>query len=170
MKTLRNRLSGHPGFVRSAFQFRCYLFPNQAFHFSKSPQKYLWLNFCCKDSKHQGMPAVAAGWGRWITLIASICNCKLRKLNFEKLRRFMLEQEGQEWTSKQSPVLKKVDLRVSTKNYKHLTILGTEVTKDKNGVFEDPCSGDSGGPLMYQDKSSLRWTLIGQIRPVYYHH
>ena len=82
----------------------------------------------------------------------------------------MLEQEGQEWTSKQSPVLKKVDLRVSTKNYKHLTILGTEVTKDKNGVFEDPCSGDSGGPLMYQDKSSLRWTLIGQIRPVYYHH
>ena len=63
----------------------------------------------------------------------------------------------------QSPVLRRVDLRVSMKKYKHFKMFGTELKKDKNGVFEDPCAGDSGGPLMYRDRSSHRWTLIGQI-------
>merc|ERR1712179_16850 len=93
-----------------------------------------------QDANHQGMSAVAAGWGR-----------------------FMIEQEGQEWTSKQSPVLRRVDLRVSKKKYDHFKMFGTELRKDENGVFEDPCAGDSGGPLMYKDRSSYRWTLIGTL-------
>ena len=64
--------------------------------------------------------------------------------------------------SGQSPLLKKVDLMVSRKNFKINTILGTE-TKQINGVYQDPCAGDSGGPLMYEDKSSQRWSVIGQI-------
>ena len=26
---------------------------------------------------------------------------------------------------------------------------------------KDPCSGDSGGPLMVQDKATSQWTIIG---------
>ena len=73
----------------------------------------------------------------------------------------MIEEEGQAWTAEQSTKLKRVDLRVSMKTYKHFKMLGTE-TRQKNGVYQDPCSGDSGGPLMYQDRSSGRWMLIGQ--------
>ena len=62
----------------------------------------------------------------------------------------------------QNPLLKRVDLMVSRKNFKINTILGTE-TKQINGVYQDPCAGDSGGPLMYEDKSSQRWSVIGQI-------
>ena len=80
--------------------------------------------------------------------------------------RFMIEQEGQDWTSKQSPVPRRVDLRVSKKKYKHFKMFGTELRKDENGVFEDPCAGDSGGPLMYRDRSSHRWTLIGHFNKI----
>ena len=73
----------------------------------------------------------------------------------------MVEEEGQAWTAKQSTKLKGVDLRVSMKTYKHFKMLGTE-TKEISGVYQDPCAGDSGGPLMYQDRSSGRWVLIGQ--------
>ena len=61
----------------------------------------------------------------------------------------------------QSPVLRKVNLKVSTKNYNHFKMFGTELSKDKTGMFQDACAGDSGGPLMYLEKSSQRWILIG---------
>ena len=79
----------------------------------------------------------------------------------------MREEKGKGWTSSkgQSPHLRRVDLRVSMKNYKHHTLLGTELKKI-NGVYQDPCAGDSGGPLMYEDTSSHRWTLIGQINVI----
>ena len=75
--------------------------------------------------------------------------------------RFMIEEEGKASTKQQSPMLKRVNLRVSMKSYKHFMMLGTE-TRQKNGEYQDPCAGDSGGPLMYQDRSSGRWMLIGQ--------
>ena len=72
----------------------------------------------------------------------------------------MIEEEGQAWTAEQSTKLKRVDLRVSMKTYQHFKMLGTE-TREIKGVYQDPCVGDSGGPLMYHDKSSGRWILIG---------
>ena len=75
----------------------------------------------------------------------------------------MVEEESQDWTKKQSTKLKRVNLRVSMKSYKHFMMLGTE-TRQKNGEYQDPCAGDSGGPLMYQDRSSGRWMLIGHSR------
>ena len=66
---------------------------------------------------------------------------------------------------RQSPMLKRVNLKVSTKSFKHTKMLGTLVEK-KDGVYQDPCAGDSGGPLMYKDKNSGRWILIGQSRIV----
>ena len=79
----------------------------------------------------------------------------------------MHKEKGKGWTASegQSPNLRRVDLRVSMKNYKHFTLLGTE-TKQINGVYQDPCAGDSGGPLMYEDKSSQRWIVIGQINVI----
>ena len=29
---------------------------------------------------------------------------------------------------------------------------------------QDPCAGDSGGPLMYQDPDSGRWVIIGWLK------
>ena len=67
---------------------------------------------------------------------------------------------------RQSPMLKRVNLKVSTKSFKHTKMLGTLVEK-KDGVYQDPCAGDSGGPLMYQDQSSGQWILIGQSETVH---
>ena len=63
--------------------------------------------------------------------------------------------------SAQSTFLKRVNLRVSNTTYKRYKMFGTELEK-KNGVWQDPCSGDSGGPLMYQDPESDRWVIIGE--------
>ena len=45
---------------------------------------------------------------------------------------------------RQSPVLRKVDLFVSTKKYKHSQMFGTMLEKNSLGEYKDPCSGDSG--------------------------
>ena len=62
-------------------------------------------------------------------------------------------------TGQQSDELLKADLIVSDHKYKHHKMFGTLVGEDK----KDPCSGDSGGPLMYRDKESGRWVAIGQF-------
>ena len=81
--------------------------------------------------------------------------------------RFMIEDKSQKWTAQQSSQLKRVNLRVSMKNFQHFMMLGTELKKGLDGEYQDPCAGDSGGPLMYQDKSSGRWILIGQNEAVH---
>ena len=73
----------------------------------------------------------------------------------------MIGEKGKPSTNAQSTQLKRVDLRVSMKNYRHFRMFGTDLEK-VDGVYKDPCSGDSGGPLMYRDKDSGRWILIGQ--------
>ena len=71
--------------------------------------------------------------------------------------------------------------------YSHPKMFGTELVKI-NGIHQvplafhqqqkvffffknpyhnhakDPCSGDSGGPLMVQDKATSQWTIIGNFR------
>ena len=59
-------------------------------------------------------------------------------------------------TKRQSETLQKVELTVSAHPYKHSKMFGTLVEGKK-----DPCSGDSGGPLMYKDEESGRWVIIG---------
>ena len=63
----------------------------------------------------------------------------------------------------QSPVLREVDLTVSSYKYKHKKMFGTLVKKNKDGEPMDPCSGDSGGPLMYYEEESRRYVVIGQF-------
>ena len=46
--------------------------------------------------------------------------------------------------SKQSSVLKAVKLTVSKKRYNHTKLIGTELSKNKGGEYQDPCTGDSG--------------------------
>ena len=77
--------------------------------------------------------------------------------------RFTTEVKKEEWTHLQSPELKRVDLTVSTHKFKHYKMFGT-LTEKKDGDYQDPCSGDSGGPLMYQMKNSRRWVIIGQFQ------
>ena len=50
----------------------------------------------------------------------------------------------------------KVDLKVSKHKYNLHKMFGTTVVNEK-----DPCSGDSGGPLMYKDKKTGRLVIIG---------
>merc|ERR1719315_313692 len=63
--------------------------------------------------------------------------------------------------SSQSRTLKHVNLTVSspatTSNYFYTDIPSID------GVPQDPCAGDSGGPLLHQDPTTLRWTIIGTV-------
>ena len=45
---------------------------------------------------------------------------------------------------RQSSVLKAVELKVSKKRYNHTKLIGTELSKNKEGQYKDPCQGDSG--------------------------
>ena len=71
-----------------------------------------------------------------------------------------MDNKQDPWTAYQSKFLKRVNLRVSNTTYKHIKMFGT-VVEFKRGEWQDPCAGDSGGPLMYQDPDSGRWIIIG---------
>jgi len=62
--------------------------------------------------------------------------------------------------SSQSRTLKKVELTVERERGNYY--FQTDVA-DINGVPQDPCAGDSGGPLLHQDPNSLRWMIIGTV-------
>ena len=66
----------------------------------------------------------------------------------------------EKYTQTPSNVLKRVNLRVSQTRFKHKLMFGTVMEK-KNGTYQDPCAGDSGGPLMYHHPGSGRWVIIG---------
>ena len=63
----------------------------------------------------KGLKAWAAGWGMHTKRLGSLSN-----------------------------ELRKVRLTVSRKDYKHPKIFGTELSKGKDGLYLDPCVGDSG--------------------------
>jgi len=44
--------------------------------------------------------------------------------------------------------LREVNLTVDEKKYAHRKMFGTKLEKNADGEYMDPCSGDSGGPLM----------------------
>ena len=61
----------------------------------------------------------------------------------------------------QSRELHYVDLTVSSTKFKTPKMFGTITTK-YNGMWNDACAGDSGGPLMIPDKDwEHRFVLIG---------
>merc|ERR1719315_288226 len=105
----------------------------------KHPAKYSSkVSPICLPEPHAefgGMKATAAGWGR---------------------------TDKPSVNKKQSPVLKSVDLTVDPMEYKHKKMFGTKVSMKEN-QYQDPCTGDSGGPLMYYNKTTSRYVLIGTV-------
>jgi len=98
----------------------------------------------------------------------------------QKVRPICLPREGREYGGRSaiavgwgktgrwhnSDVLKRVDLIVSRKRYKHEKILGTVLHKDFDGstlMYQDPCAADSGGPLMYFNKARRSYEIIGTL-------
>jgi len=74
---------------------------------------------------------------------------------------------GWGWTPEdrgQSRFLKHIDLTVS----KNQTRAGANYLKTDvawiNEVPQDVCNGDSGSPLMHQDPTTKRWTIIGTLQ------
>ena len=70
------------------------------------------------------------------------------------------------WTGAQSDLLKRVTLTVSKTKYNHTKMFGTLVegpADSGKGEWQDPCAGDAGGPLMYQEPSSNKWVIIGWL-------
>ena len=86
----------------------------------KEPVKFSRrVNPICLPHPNQdfgGKKALAAGWGR---------------------------TDKHSVNPRQSLMLQKVWLTVSTKKYKHKKMFGTVVSK-KDNIYQDPCSGDSG--------------------------
>jgi len=82
-----------------------------------------------------GVNAIAAGWGRFAP---------------------------PQVNTNESPVLRAASVRVARKRYKHYNFLGTYIQKD--GKYKDPCSGDSGSPLMYLNQRTLKYVVIGTVR------
>lgn len=89
-----------------------------------------------QNAEYGGVEAWAAGWGRTGPPRVS---------------------------TKQSPYLKKVKLTVSKKKYYMSKMFGTLLSK-KDSIYQDPCSGDSGGPLMHFDTARNAWVLIGTVQ------
>ena len=54
------------------------------------------------------------------------------------------------------------EIKVSANKSENTNMIMTELEKNKDQVYKDPCNGDSGGPLMYQDPPSSRWIILGQ--------
>ena len=63
----------------------------------------------------------------------------------------------------QSEDLRHVQLTVSATNFKNINMFGTELHNNSKGEVMDPCSGDSGGPLIYQESKSGKFVIIGKI-------
>jgi len=88
-----------------------------------------------KKKSYAGKKAIAAGWGDY------------RRGNF-----------------KNSKVLRSVELDVMKAKSIYDSIFFTKTEKNEEGQWKDPCSGDSGGPLMYPDKNNEdRYSLIGVV-------
>jgi len=68
-----------------------------------------------------------------------------------------------EISESQSPWLKSVELTVSPRIFRQKLMFGTKV-EVKNGVYQDPCSGDSGGPLMFYNETASKYVLIGTVQ------
>jgi len=88
------------------------------------------------NAEFGGQKAIAAGWGR----------TKPRWISTSHSRK-----------------LKSVELTVSPRRFRHKLMFGTNVEKI-NGVYQDPCAGDSGGPLMFYNETASKYVLIGTVQ------
>ena len=55
---------------------------------------------------------------------------------------------------------------VSKADFEHTKMMGTvleEPSENGRGEWQDPCSGDGGGPLMLPARGTERWVIIGWL-------
>ena len=85
------------------------------------------------------------------------------------INRFMTRNPRANWTGEGSELLKRVNLKVSKKKFKHKKMFGTDIEGPANsnkGERQDMCEGDNGGPLMLPVTAN-KWVIIGWLQLKY---
>ena len=73
-----------------------------------------------------------------------------------------MDNRKDDWTGQNPNLMKRNDLMVQDEKDDQWLFAKVEF---KRGEYQQPCNGDSGGPLMYENKQSKKWSIIGEFAP-----
>ena len=71
-----------------------------------------------------------------------------------------MDNRKDDWTGQGPDLLKRNDLMVQDEKEDQWLFAKVEF---KRGEYQQPCNGDSGGPLMYESQQSKKWEIIGEF-------
>ena len=71
-----------------------------------------------------------------------------------------MDNRKDDWTGQNPNLMKRNDLMVQDEKEDQWLFAKVEF---KRGEYQQPCNGDSGGPLMFERQQSKKWAIIGEF-------